>query len=206
LTIIFNSIPLSTNIDCTILADNLQNYTVLDPLVQNPDAQSLYGGLFANAWRSILLVCSGSLIGGAIIIALIKFHSPRFFQIMGFLGLVPFFLVAGLLLVFLKGNNVTSSVSIVYILAQDLFEVGPNITAFMLPAEIFPTRHRAFAHGIAAGSGKIGASLFQIFFQFVRFYYMGQVYTSSTPGTIWFGFTALCFIPTCLLAPLLHMF
>ena len=38
LTIIFSSIPLGTNIDCTILADNLQNCTVLDPLAQNPDA------------------------------------------------------------------------------------------------------------------------------------------------------------------------
>lgn len=194
-TRIFNSIPLGTNINCTNLAGNFQTCTVLDPSAQNPNAQSLYGGLFANSWRSLILVCSGSLTGGAIMIILIKFHSPRFFQIFGFLTLIPFFFTAGLFLVLLKGNNATFSAAIVYVLAQGLFEVGPNFTTFMLPAEIFPTRHRAFAHGIAAGSGKLGASIFQIFFQFVRFHNGGQVYTSRSPGTMWLGFTVLCFIP-----------
>jgi PHS family inorganic phosphate transporter-like MFS transporter len=197
-TRIFNSIPLGTNIICTKFPGNLQNCTVLDPLAQNPNAQSLYGGLFANSWRSLILVCSGSLIGGAIMIALIEFHSPRFFQIFGFLALIPFFLVAGLFLILLKGSDVIYPTATVYLLAQGLFEVGPNFTTFMLPAEIFPTRHRAFAHGIAAGSGKLGASLFQVFFQFVKFYNGGQVYTSQSPGTIWLGFTVLCFMPTML--------
>jgi PHS family inorganic phosphate transporter-like MFS transporter len=197
-TRIFNSIPLGTNINCTSSVGNPQNCTVIDPLAQNPNAQSLYGGLFGNSWRSLVLVCSGSLIGGLIMISLIKFHSPRLFQIFGFLALVPCFLAAGLFLVLFKGNNATSSAAIVYVIAQGLFEVGPNFTTFMLPAEIFPTRHRAFAHGIAAGSGKLGASIFQIFFQFVRFHYGGQVYTSQSPGTVWLGFTVLCFIPTML--------
>jgi len=34
---------------------------------------------------------------------------------------------------------------------------GPNITTFILPAEVFPTRVRATCHGISAASGKIGA-------------------------------------------------
>ncbi len=197
-TRIFNSIPLGTNIKCTNLPGNLQNCTVLNPLAQNPDAQSLYGGLFANSWRSLILVCSGSMTGGAIMIALIKYHSPRFFQILGFLTLIPFFLVAGLFLILLKGSDVTAPTATVYLIAQGLFEVGPNFTTFMLPAEIFPTRHRAFAHGIAASSGKLGASLFQVFFQFVKFYNGGQVYASQSPGTMWLGFTVLCFMPTML--------
>jgi PHS family inorganic phosphate transporter-like MFS transporter len=195
-TRIFNAIPLGTNINCTP-ADSSFNCTVIDPSAQNPDAQSLYSGLFGNSWRSLILVCSGGLSGGAIMITIIKFHSPRFFQIFGFLTLIPLFLAAGLFLIFLSGKNATFSTAIVYVLAQGLFEVGPNFTTFMLPAEIFPTRHRAFAHGIAAASGKLGASMFQIFFEFVKFRYQGVVYTSSSPGTKWLGFTLLCFMPMC---------
>jgi len=42
---------------------------------------------------------------------------------------------------------------------------GPNITTFILPAEIFPTRVRATCHGISAASGKMGAVLGTIFFE-----------------------------------------
>jgi PHS family inorganic phosphate transporter-like MFS transporter len=34
---------------------------------------------------------------------------------------------------------------------------GPNATTFLIPAEIFPTRIRAQAHGIATAIGKMGA-------------------------------------------------
>jgi len=34
---------------------------------------------------------------------------------------------------------------------------GPNITTFIMPAEVFPTRVRAFCHGCSAASGKTGA-------------------------------------------------
>jgi len=135
-------------------------------------------------------------------ITLIKYHSPRFFQILGFLTLIPLFFAAGLFLILLSGNDAAFSTTIVYVLAQGVFEVGPNFTTFMLPAEIFPTRHRAFAHGIAAGSGKLGATMFQFFFQFVRFHNGGQVYTSQSPGTKWLGFTLLCFMPICLVGAL----
>lgn len=40
---------------------------------------------------------------------------------------------------------------------QFFFNFGPNVTTFVLPAEVFPTRHRAKAHGIASASGKLGA-------------------------------------------------
>ena len=36
-------------------------------------------------------------------------------------------------------------------------EFGPNVTTFVLPGELFPTRLRATGHGISAGVGKLGA-------------------------------------------------
>jgi MFS family permease len=36
-------------------------------------------------------------------------------------------------------------------------EFGPNMTTFVLPGELFPTRLRTTGHGISAGVGKLGA-------------------------------------------------
>jgi MFS transporter, PHS family, inorganic phosphate transporter len=36
-------------------------------------------------------------------------------------------------------------------------EFGPNMTTFVLPGELFPTRLRSTGHGISAGVGKLGA-------------------------------------------------
>jgi PHS family inorganic phosphate transporter-like MFS transporter len=39
---------------------------------------------------------------------------------------------------------------------------GPNVTTFVVPAEIFPTRYRTTAYGITAACGKLGAILSQV--------------------------------------------
>ena len=57
---------------------------------------------------------------------------------------MPFVLIYGL--TFLFGN------------------IGPNTTTFVLPAESFPTQYRGTGHGIAAGAGKLGASLSTLVF------------------------------------------
>ena len=46
-----------------------------------------------------------------------------------------------------------------FTLSQLVLNAGPNCTTFLLPVEVFPTRVRASAHGIAAASGKAGALL-----------------------------------------------
>ena len=44
-----------------------------------------------------------------------------------------------------------------FTLSQFFLCAGPNETTFLLPVEVFPTRVRGTAHGIAAASGKAGA-------------------------------------------------
>ena len=46
-----------------------------------------------------------------------------------------------------------------FTLAQLVLNSGPNCTTFLIPVEVFPTRVRGSAHGIAAASGKAGAIL-----------------------------------------------
>ena len=37
--------------------------------------------------------------------------------------------------------------------------MGPNVTTFVIPAELFPTGIRATAHGLSAAAGKVGAAI-----------------------------------------------
>ncbi|KAJ5376708.1 hypothetical protein N7509_013594, partial [Penicillium cosmopolitanum] len=53
----------------------------------------------------------------------------------------------------------TTGLMIVFAISQFLLTVGPNVTTFLLPAEVFPTRVRGTAHGISAAAGKCGAIL-----------------------------------------------
>ncbi len=46
---------------------------------------------------------------------------------------------------------------LLYGLSYFFTEFGPNVTTFVLPAEIFPVEARTTAHGIAAATGKVGA-------------------------------------------------
>jgi len=62
-----------------------------------------------------------------------------------------------------------------YVFGQLLFNLGPNSTTYIIPAELFPTRYRCTCHGIAAASGKLGSILVQVF----SFYYK---FGSSSPG------------------------
>jgi PHS family inorganic phosphate transporter-like MFS transporter len=51
-----------------------------------------------------------------------------------------------------------------YCLINFFQNFGPNTTTFIIPGEIFPTRYRSTAHGIAAASGKLGAIVAQVAF------------------------------------------
>jgi len=51
-----------------------------------------------------------------------------------------------------------------YCLTNFFQNFGPNTTTFVIPGEVFPTRYRSTAHGISAGSGKLGAVVAQVGF------------------------------------------
>ena len=154
----------------------------------------IYSWLMSTTAVVLLLVCAGALVGGLLMLYLIQNHSPKRFQATGFLGLFFVFLVTGLILATGSTTQGKPGASILFFLAAIAFEVGPNFTTFMLPVELFPTRHRAFAHGIAAAAGKAGASLFQVYVQEVTF----NGHTFQDRGTVWLGYTVLCFMPAML--------
>ena len=60
-------------------------------------------------------------------------------------------------------NNAKAFVFL-YCLADFFQNFGPNVTTFVIPGEIFPTRYRSTANGISAASGKLGAIISQVGF------------------------------------------
>ncbi|MGC9179076.1 MAG: MFS transporter [Vulcanisaeta sp.] len=82
-------------------------------------------------------------------------------QIMGFSIVAATYLITALML--RNGIIIPAAIIALYGLAQFFTNVGPNVTTFILPTEVFPTRFRTTGHGIAAGSGKLGATIAALF-------------------------------------------
>jgi PHS family inorganic phosphate transporter-like MFS transporter len=78
----------------------------------------------------------------------------RRLQLVGFIMMGACFAVIGLV------PGMTTAVVpflLAYGISYFFTEFGPNVTTFVLPGELFPTRFRATGHGISAGVGKLGA-------------------------------------------------
>jgi MFS family permease len=78
----------------------------------------------------------------------------RRLQFVGFAAMGVCFAVIGLV----PGmTTVVVPFLLAYGISYFFTEFGPNMTTFVLPGELFPTRLRATGHGISAGVGKLGA-------------------------------------------------
>jgi MFS family permease len=89
----------------------------------------------------------------------------RRLQLAGFAVLGACFAVLGLV------PGMTTAVVpflLVYGISYFFTEFGPNVTTFVLPGELFPTRFRATGHGASAGVGKLGAFIGVFLFPFLQ--------------------------------------
>ncbi|KAI0671903.1 inorganic phosphate transporter [Trametes maxima] len=90
-------------------------------------------------------------------------------QFMGFAVLTVLFIIMGV--AYNKMNASSGGRAgfvVLYCLANFFQNFGPNTTTFIVPGEVFPTRYRATAHGISAASGKFGAVVAQLAFQWLK--------------------------------------
>ena len=146
---------------------------------ENANQKNVYSSLKENSEHTLIMVSIGAVVGGAAIIKLIKYVSPRVLQLWGFVVLFVLFIVTGSAWTTLLESN-RSGVIVLYVLCHIAFNLGPNTTTFIvstlshflninlttpsqIPAEIFPTRYRCTCHGISAAAGKLGSWLAQIF-------------------------------------------
>jgi MFS transporter, PHS family, inorganic phosphate transporter len=109
------------------------------------------------------------MVGSLIIIKAIKYWSSKAIQFYGFIALFILFLVLGGAFSKLLNSNYKGIIIALYVLCQLCFNLGPNTTTFIIPAEIYPTRYRCTCHGFSAAAGKLGSIIGQIFLAYVRF-------------------------------------
>lgn len=109
-----------------------------------------------SAYLDIFLI-----VGFALNIWLVEKLGRIKLQIIGFTGMF-----VGLILLAIAGTSAegvqAASLYLVipgFVLFNLLMNMGPNATTFILPAELFPTKLRASAHGLATSTAKFGATL-----------------------------------------------
>ena len=123
---------------------------------------SVYQTLSDNSKYTLVMVSTGTVVGGLLMIKIVKYVSPKVIQFWGFLVLFVLFIVTGSAWTNLLDSS-RSRLMVLYVISHIAFNLGPNVTTFIIPAEIFPTRYRCTCHGIAAASGKLGSWVVQIF-------------------------------------------
>jgi len=138
-------------------------------LNQNVVLQAIgFDGKTGTPWQKLFKVSTGNIIvtvlgfvpGYYVTILTIEKLGRKWIQIQGFL-------MAALFLAILAAKFHTLSHAafiVLFALLQFFFNFGANTTTYCYPAEIFPTRYRAFAHGISAACGKAGAIISALVF------------------------------------------
>lgn len=116
------------------------------------DTMSIYGDLRYQAWIQLQAALAGLAPGVLLSILLIDRIGRRPLQILGFLGLSATMIALAAI-----PYHSNASFVVLYTLALFFCNLGPNVTTYVLPAEVFPTRTRCTLYGVAAAVGKLGA-------------------------------------------------
>lgn len=122
-----------------------------------------YTALMRISIGNILIAIMGTIPGYWVAILFLDSWGRKPIQYMGFTMLTILFIILG------AGYNAINDKStalfvIIFTLSQFFQNFGPNMTTFIIPGEVFPTRYRSTGHGISAASGKFGAVLAQVGF------------------------------------------
>ncbi|KAG0200426.1 Inorganic phosphate transporter pho84 [Mortierella sp. NVP41] len=125
------------------------------------------GSAWATIWNAavgqIIIVLLGSVPGYWVTVFTIERLGRIKIQLLGFFMSCVLFCVLGFAYYQIKNTSTALFVSL-FALTQFFQNFGPNATTFVIPGEVFPTRYRSTGHGIAAGSGKLGAIIAQVGF------------------------------------------
>ncbi|KAK0530829.1 hypothetical protein OC834_002476 [Tilletia horrida] len=121
-----------------------------------------YSKLMKTATGNLIIVAAGFLPGYFFTIATVEIVGRRAIQMLGFAMNCLFLgILAGK---FDTLKHQTAPFFVVFVFLQLFFNFGANATTFIIPAEAFPTRVRAGAHGLCAAIGKLGAILASLLF------------------------------------------
>ncbi|KAJ3537525.1 hypothetical protein NMY22_g5555 [Coprinellus aureogranulatus] len=140
-------------LDIAFYGINLNQNVVLQQIGFDGSSGSPWHRLFRVSTGNIIITVLGFVPGYYATLFTIEILGRKWIQIQGFL-------LSALFLGILAGKfHTLSTVQFIVCFAflQFFFNFGANTTTYCYPAEVFPTRYKAFAHGISAASGKAGA-------------------------------------------------
>ncbi|KAJ7838074.1 major facilitator superfamily domain-containing protein [Mycena olivaceomarginata] len=140
-------------LDIAFYGINLNQNVVLQQIGFDGKTGTPWEKLFRISTGNIIVTVLGFVPGYYASVLLIEKLGRKWIQIQGFL-------LAALFLAILAAKFDTLSKPafvVCFSLLQFFFNFGANTTTYCYPAELFPTRFKAFAHGISAAAGKAGA-------------------------------------------------
>ncbi|KAH7318816.1 inorganic phosphate transporter [Rhizoctonia solani] len=147
-------------VDIAFYGINLNTNVVLQQIGFDGSGNNTWHKLFRIATGNLIITALGFVPGYYVTVLTVEYLGRKFIQIMGFI-------MSSLFLAILAGKFHTLSPAafiVCFAFMQFFFNFGANATTFMYPAELFPTRYRAFAHGISAAFGKAGAIISSLAF------------------------------------------
>ena len=128
---------------------------------------SVKGDYWSTCWNAAvgqtIIVLMGSVPGYWVTVFTVERLGRIKIQMLGFIMSCILFCVLGFAYHQIRNYSVALFVFL-FALTQFFQNFGPNSTTFIIPGEVFPTRYRSTGHGIAAGSGKLGAIIAQVGF------------------------------------------
>lgn len=133
------------------------NNSVILSAIGYAGQKNVYRNLYNICVGNIIITCAGAIPGYWMSVATLDIIGRKPIQVGGFIILTAIFCIIGFAYDKLGDHGLLA----LYILAQFFCNWGPNVTTFIVPGEIFPTRYRSTAHGLSAASGKIGAIIAQ---------------------------------------------
>ncbi|KAI0073026.1 MFS general substrate transporter [Panus rudis PR-1116 ss-1] len=164
-------------LDIAFYGINLNQNVVLQQIGFDGSSGSPWTRLFKISIGNIIITVLGFVPGYYATVLTIEYLGRKWIQIQGFL-------MEALFLAILAGKfNSLSTVSFVVCFAflQFFFNFGANTTTYCYPAEVFPTKFRATAHGISAACGKAGAIISALAFN-------SLTKDIGTPAVLWIFF------------------
>ncbi|KAJ1666743.1 hypothetical protein IW140_002334 [Coemansia sp. RSA 1813] len=149
-------------LDVAFYGINLNSSIVIEAIgfAGNMDTDKPSKYIIRNCLGNIIINLLGSVPGYWISVFTIEKLGRKKIQLMGFAALTVLYIVLGFAYNQILDKSVAGFI-VLFTLAQLFQNFGPNVTTFVIPGEVFPTRFRATAHGISAAAGKLGAIVAQ---------------------------------------------
>lgn len=123
---------------------------------------TIFDMLEQNCIRNIETISSGALPGSIVALLAIDYLPRTTWMSWMFVALAGLFAINGGTFFVTFMTDMHALTITLYVLAQFIFNVGPNTMTFILAAELFETKYRGTFYGIAAASGKLGAIAIQL--------------------------------------------